>query len=410
LHLPFAVVVVGRAACTVGSDRNGAVVTSRASADKAEESARARTVPPARADLEAAAVHVASTGTASHEPSFGTGRATPAAVMALQRLVGNRGTGLAIQRDLDQTAPVEEAADVATPAKSDPASGARRGWGAMRGVVDESRAFNQPGKQNATFKLNVKTAADLGPERAAKLRELIDKREERTKKTTTAGGAFLASQVNSKEKIGSAAAYTTPEQREGHLGEFFKGAHAFVSNDAYLKIRGEHATEANFNAMGAGSNFVAPLSDANHLVEEAAAPGGRGLFHLEEKLGIPKSSWVNQCKSANYGIWRFKILKPQALNLRIPSGSEYGAYGSWVDRGGAAHRGEWRPGGKTLGGAKEAVIDQIGSGTYGESGEKAGEATRNKLADLQRDGVLKIELDTSMAANTTRALADPAVT
>ena len=327
--------------------------------------------------------------------------------MALQRLVGNRSTGLAIQRDRD-AAVAEEVAEASTPTKPDPASGARRGWGAMRGLVDESRAFNQPGKQDAAFKLNVKTAADLGPERAAKLRALIDKREERSKKTTSAGGAFLASQVNSKEKIGSAAAYTTPEQREGHLGEFFKGAHAFVSNEAYLKIRGEHATEANFNAMGAGSNFVAPLSDADHLVEEASAPGGRGLFHLEEKLGIPKSSWVNQCKTANYGIWRIKILKPQALNLRIPSGSEYGAYGSWVDRSGTAHRGEWRPGGKTLGGAKEAVIDQIGAGKYGDSGEKGGEATRNKLGELQRDGVLKIELDTSMVANTERALSEPA--
>ena len=95
------------------------------------------------------------------------------------------------------------------------------------------------------------------------------------------------------------------------------------------------------------------------------AEGGRGLFHLEEKLGIPKSSWVNQCKSADYGIWRFKILDPKALNLRIPSGSEYGAYGSWVDRGGVAHRGEWRPGGQTLGGANEAVIDQVGGGSSG---------------------------------------------
>ena len=117
---------------------------------------------------------------------------------------------------------------------------------------------------------------------------------------------------------------------------------------------------------------------------------------------------MNQCKSADYGIWRFKILKPQALNIRIPSGAEYGAYGSWVDKGGAAHRGEWRPSGRTMGGAKEAVIDQIGAGKYGESGEKAGEATRNKLAELEKDGVLQIELDKSMSANTKRVLQEMA--
>ncbi len=141
-------------------------------------------------------------------------------------------------------------------------------------------------------------AATLGPEKAAKFGKLMEGRQARQKKTTTAGGAFIASQVNSKEKIGSAAAYTTPEEREGHLGEFLRGAHAFVSNDAYLKIRGEHLSEANFNAWGAGSNFVAPLSDADKLVEVASRPGGRGLFELEQRLGIPKLSWVNQCKSA----------------------------------------------------------------------------------------------------------------
>ena len=290
--------------------------------------------------------------------------------------------------------------------KAESGPGAAKGWGALRGLVGESRAFNKPRKQSGPLVMDEQIEATLGPERAAKFRQLMEAREARQKKTTSAGGAFIASQVNSKEKIGSAAAYTTPEEREGHLREFLLGAHAFVSNDAYLKIRGEHLTESNFNAWGAGSNFVAPLSDANVLVAEAAAEGGRGLFHLEERLGIPRMSWVNQCKSADYGIWRFKILKPEALNLRIPSGGEYGAYGSWVDRGGAAHRGEWRPGGKTLGGAKEAVIDQIGVGKFGDKGEAAGEATRNKLAELVKDGILTVELDTSMSANTRRVLGE----
>ena len=55
---------------------------------------------------------------------------------------------------------------------------------------------------------------------------------------------------------------------------------------------------------------------------------------------------------------------------------------------------------EALGSAKEAVIDQVGVGRYGESGDNAGLATRNKLAELEKDGILKIELDKSMSANT----------
>ena len=179
--------------------------------------------------------------------------------------------------------------------------------------------------------------------------------------------------------------YTTPEEREGHLGEFLPGAQAFVSNDAYLKIRGKHLTEANFNVWGAGSNFVAPLADADKLVEAASAEGGRGLFQLEEELGIPKLFWVDQCKSADYGIWRFKILKPEALNLRIPSGGEYGAYGSWVKEG-VAHRGEWRPGGRTLGGGqggrdrpgRRRQVWRIGRGCWSGHAQPAGGAREGR--------------------------------
>ncbi len=50
--------------------------------------------------------------------------------------------------------------------------------------------------------------------------------------------------------------------------------------------------------------------------------------------------------------------------------------------------------------AKEAVIDQVGAGKFGESGEDAGLATRNRLAELEKDGILKIELDKSTSALT----------
>ncbi len=210
---------------------------------------------------------------------------------------------------------VEAAASVFQKEESGP--GAARGRKALQGLVAESSRYNRgidadsggdskPKKQSLPMVWNVKLAAELGPETAAKYRKLFEAQQARQKKTATAGGAFVASQVNSKEKIGSAAAYTTPAEREGHLGEFLRGSHAFVPHDAYLKIRGQHVTEANFNAWGAGTNFVAPLAAADKLVAEASADGGRGLFHLEEALGIPPMSWVKQCKEQDYGIWRFK--------------------------------------------------------------------------------------------------------
>ena len=370
---------------------------------------------PASENPKEGATAAAPAAPTSASPDFGSvdrplgGGLMPARILQLQRQIGNRATVAALQRNPEADALKQaERAPAADPQAADHrqhSEGGARRWGKLRGEVDESRKFNTPGrKASPVFTSNVRVKAELGPERAAKLQQLIEARAERDALTTTAGGAYLASQVNAKEKIGSSKAYTTLAARDGHLGDFMKGAHAFVSNDAYLKIRGEHATEANFNAWGSGSNFVAPLGDADKLVAEAAAEGGRGLFHLEDKLGIPPGRWVRECKSAGYAIWRFKILKPDALNLRIPSGNEYGAYATWVDKG-TAHRGEWRPNGLTAGGAKEAVIDQVGVGKYGQSGPDAGKATRTKLAELVQDGVLEMVLDPSMRTNTERVLA-----
>lgn len=330
-----------------------------------------------------------------------TGNPDPAGVLALQRRIGNRATvallsaATGVQRD-----PPDE--------QPGPSAGAARGRAAIRGLVKESREFNkEPRKKSNPFKMDVRAAAMLGPERASKFRELTEAHNERQKLTTTAGGAYIASQMNQKAKIGSAAAYTTPEQSAAHLSDFADGAHAFVTNDAYLRIRGEHGSLLNFNAWGAGSNFVAPLADADQLVARAAAEGGEGLFALEQALGIPSGSWVAQSEKAGYAIWRFKVLKPQALHLRLPSGNESGAYATWTDQAGA-HRGEWRPGGQTVGGAKEAVIDQVGAGRFGEKGDAAGLKTRTELAELEKAGIIKIELDSSMSANTKRVMAERA--
>ncbi len=142
------------------------------------------------------------------------GNATPAGVMALQRHIGNRGTVALLQRDTEDE-DIEVAAAMFQ--QAEPGPGAARGWGALRGLVAESAAFNKPRKQNGPLVMDAEIEATLGDERAAKFRRLMEARGARQKKTTTAGGAYIASQVNSKEKIGSAQAYTTPEEREGHL-------------------------------------------------------------------------------------------------------------------------------------------------------------------------------------------------
>ena len=200
----------------------------------------------------------------------GKGNVAPAGVLALQRRIGNRSTVALLQRD-----PEDE--DLRSGGGHVPEGGVGR-RGLRVGCAPRPRRriprLQQTPEAEWPAGDGPRYAATLGPEKAAKFGKLMEGRQARQKKTTTAGGAFIASQVNSKEKIGSAAAYTTPEEREGHLGEFLRGAHAFVSNDAYLKIRGEHLSEANFNAWGAGSNFVAPLSDADKLVEVASRPGG----------------------------------------------------------------------------------------------------------------------------------------
>lgn len=48
----------------------------------------------------------------------------------------------------------------------------------------------------------------------------------------------------------------------------------------------------------------------------------------------------------------------------------------------------------------------MGAGTFGQKGDSAGLATRNKLAELEKDGVLEMELDKSMSANTKRVLGE----
>jgi hypothetical protein len=155
-------------------------------------------------------------------------------------------------------------------------------------------------------------------------------------------GASMARRMDKKEQIASPELLFSPEEIKNHLGNFADGAHAFITPEKNEKIKGEWG-------WGLDKNFVAPLSEADALVQKAQAE--KGIFTLEEALGIPhlKSwSWANEVTNPENAMWRYIIPKPENYNLSMASGKESGAY-----------KDEWIAGGKSLGGANEAVIDKI---------------------------------------------------
>lgn len=246
----------------------------------------------------------------------------------------------------------------------------RKNWGKVSSVVDKSREFN------------VGTSPTMKPGDSAT--------------TTTAGGAWRASQVNSKEKIGSVDNYMGSRDdadslQSKHLEQFLGGGHAFITVWHHKNFFNLNEDGSGWGGWGQDANFIAPLGEADQLVAAAAADGARGIWDLEVALGIPPGSWVSKC-APSYSIYRYKVHDPAALNMRIPSGNESGAYASWWDRDGNYQAGQWQPKGRTEGGAAEAVIDKI------------------SLAELQKIGknVLEIVEETSLAANTKRVVDEQA--
>ena len=162
------------------------------------------------------------------------------------------------------------------------------------------------------------------------------------KTSLNADGASMARRMDRSDQIGSPELLFNPEHIRNHLGKFAEGAHAFITPEKNKNIKGDWG-------WGKDNNFVSPLPEADALVNKAQ--GEKGLFTLEEALGIPhfKSwSWANVNENPENVMWRYIIPKPQDYNLDMASGKESGAY-----------KDEWIAGGKTLGGANEAVIDKI---------------------------------------------------
>lgn len=196
--------------------------------------------------------------------------------------------------------------------------------------------------------------------------------------TQSPGSAWMANQMGRKEIIGSSVTYLGPDapgtMHHAHLQRFLSGAHAFITPALHYKIYGEWNLVPEKDRSWAADrfkgwgvirddgttdfNFVAPLDDADAMVQSACTPDGGGLFQLEQTLGIPCGDWVNQCTlpaseshkhgGAMFGIYRYTVVAPRdnrRFNLRVPSGAEMGAYGSWWDKSGKFTYGEWQPGG-----------------------------------------------------------------
>lgn len=331
---------------------------------------------------------------AALELQHSPGTISAGAALSLQRSAGNRVVsalltgGMTIQRAGEESAS-GPSHPVAPPA---PASNpkAKAGWGRVGGALNESRQFNKGVRGTAVMD---KMRAGVRAEKESRfgVAEGPEPKPRSAETTHTAGGAWLANQMGRKDIIGDVEEYIPFSERSKHLEQFLTGAHAFITPQIHKNIHNlNEDPKSNWGGWGADYNFVAPLSKADKLVESASASGAAGIFDLEKALGVPRGQWVKQC-APDYVIYRYKILNPKALNLRIPSGKERNAYGSWW-KGDEFVKGEWNPGGQTSGGASEAVIDKI---------------SLDELQTLGKD-VLHIVPDASMAENTRRILAEEA--
>ncbi|MCA1667303.1 MAG: hypothetical protein LC793_07875 [Thermomicrobia bacterium] len=175
-------------------------------------------------------------------------------------------------------------------------------------------------------------------------------------KTKTKQGTTWARRMDKTDRISDPTAYMSTPEIAVHLKEFKEGAHAFIKPEFHEKINKE-GKEGGFGGWGRDANFVAPLSEANSLVEEAHKKAG--LLTVEQRLGIPSGkdwSWAHPQKNPENKLFRYILRKPDAFGLRMATGRESGAY-----------KEEWEAGGKTLGGGSEAVIDKLSLGDLNDA-------------------------------------------
>lgn len=131
------------------------------------------------------------------------------------------------------------------------------------------------------------------------------------------------------------AAYLSKNYIDDHLSLFNEGATIIMTEQQYERfvLGGDFIGIPND-----GTQFVLPKSMCDEIDTEAEGD----ISYYEKVLGFDSGHF-----SGGGGLVRIDIENLEGLNLRIPSGNEYGANWHWV------------PGGFTDGGVPEAVTDLI---------------------------------------------------
>ncbi|MCX2803412.1 RHS repeat-associated core domain-containing protein, partial [Microbulbifer thermotolerans] len=148
-----------------------------------------------------------------------------------------------------------------------------------------------------------------------------------------------AAQSAPKGSRPSPSTYLPASYIDAHLQRFESGASYLVPEDILDRF--------GRDVLGCPDNtqFVMSSNEMNDLLRKANGD----ISYLENELGIPKGAWEGRT------LKRIDIPNPTALNLRMPSGNEFGA------------NEEWLAGGYLPTGYSEAVIDRIPKGMYKES-------------------------------------------
>ena len=130
------------------------------------------------------------------------------------------------------------------------------------------------------------------------------------------------------------ATYLSVDYIEKHLKQFENGGSFVMTQKQYVRF----VDGSSYIGCPDNSQFIAP----KEFMDEINNLANGDIYVFEEMLGFDKGYF-----SSEGGLVRFNIKDPTKLNLRMPSGNEFGANDHWI------------PGGYTDGGTAEAIIDKI---------------------------------------------------
>lgn len=130
--------------------------------------------------------------------------------------------------------------------------------------------------------------------------------------------------------------YMSPDEISAHLDKFRDGASCF----------GFANSTAKYGSIGRpDGQFMMTRAEMDSLMQRT----GGDIAKIEIELGIPEGLWQNRINDPLNPdkLIRVDVTDPDAIGLRMATGNEDGANDLWI------------PGGKTMGGANEAVVNSI---------------------------------------------------